>query len=393
MNRQLAITIAVTLISVAASSCGVQNPKSSGPSTSRSSDSPPSASTYASTDQPQQPRRTGDVSSTVTTSQSAIQSVLDEWTHDGPGGVTVALTRAGQPTATYTSGVADADGRPIVADDQIRIGSITKVFVAVMTLQLVDERTVDLDRFVTSYLPEMTVADGVTVRQLLNHTSGIPDFNSDALSLEIIGDMSRAWTAQEVVARVAGQPRDFAPGTDAKYSSTNYALAGLLVERVTGMSLAANLQSRIAKPLGLTNTYLAPDTGREPIAGFTPYLPGGTTTAAPYTAIATVAGAAGGMVSNTHDLVTFITALTDGRLISATMLDAMTADTSNSQFGFGIEYIHTPAGVAYGKRGAITGYDCEIGIMVNTGDTFVILGNDDSRDMEDLVAQVTSSWT
>ena len=192
-----------------------------------------------------------------------------------------------------------------------------------MLLQLVDEGTLSLDEPVTSYAPDLTVATGVTVRQLLDHSSGIPDVAEDLLPL-LLADPDRTWTPHDVLAHAAGGTRDFAPGTDHNYSNTNYIIAGLLLEEVTGASVADNLQTRILGPLGLHNTYFAPQPGRQPVAGFSSILPGGDTTAAPYTAIETAAGAAGALVSTAPDLATFIAALAAGQLISPDMLDAMT---------------------------------------------------------------------
>ena len=151
------------------------------------------------------------------------------------------------------------------------------------------------DEQVTSYAPDLTVASGVTVRQLLDHSSGIPDVAEDLLPL-LLADPDRTWTPDDVFAHSASGARDFAPGTDHNYSNINYIIAGLLLEKVTGESVAENLQTRVLRPLGLRDTYFAPQPGREPVTGFSFILPGGDTTAAPYTAIATAAGAAGALV-------------------------------------------------------------------------------------------------
>ena len=319
-----------------------------------------------------------------------VQAILDQWTSTGPGKVTAALRRAGGEVISYTSGTTATGGR-VGVDDQFRIGSITKTFVAVMTLQAVDEGRIDLDAPVARYLPGLTIVDGVTVRQLLDHTSGIPDINSDEFSAQILSDMDHNWTPNELLAVAADQPREFQPGHGSAYSNTNYVLVALVLEAVTGRSLADNLRIRITGPLGMHDTYLAPEAGRTPIPGFSPYLPGGTTTGAPYTAIETAARLEGGIVSTTHDLVTFITSITDGRLLSAQMLDTMTPDTTTG-FGVGITSFDTPAGPALGMHGAITGYDCLVGVIVDSGDLFVILSNDDGRSINDLADQVIDAW-
>ena len=123
-----------------------------------------------------------------------------------------------------------------------------------------------------------------------------------------------------------------------------------------------------------------------------PILPGGNTTAAPYTAIETAAGAGGALVSTAPDLATFIAALAAGQLISPDMLDAMAEGAANGDFGLGVDPFDTPAGVAFTHGGFIPGFMTRIGLIAETGDVFMVLGNDDTRDYDDLVTQIVASW-
>lgn len=321
----------------------------------------------------------------------AVQGELDDWTSQGPGGVTVAMARGGD-LRLYASGDATPDGRAMRSTDQLRVGSISKTFVATMLLQLVDEDALDLDDPVTRHAPRLTVADGVTIRQLLGHTSGIPEHTDQRLSVQLLADMNRTWTADEVLALVADRPRDFAPGERHTYSNTNYVVAGLLLEEVTEMSLAENLRTRITEPLGLTDTYFAPDQAREPVAGFSPSLPGGDTTSA-YRAIETAAGAAGALVSTAPDLAEFLGALADGRLLSPGALNAMTRDVATEQFGLGVFPSGLPSGGGFGNGGAIPGFAAFMGTDPETGDLFVILTNDDHRSLDDLATQLIAAWS
>lgn len=327
------------------------------------------------------------------TSADAIQDVLDEWTSNGQGGVTAAVARAGGNVTLYASGAATPDGDAIEASDQLRVGSISKTFVAVMLLQLVDEGALALDEPVTRYAPDLTVAEGVTVRQLLGHASGIPEHTDQNLSVQLLADMDRTWTPDEVLELVAHRSRDFAPGERHAYSNTNYIVAGVLLEEVTGTSLADNLRSRIVEPLGLSDTYFAPQTGREPIPGFTPSLPGGDTTANSYLAIETAAGAAGALVSTAPDLATYISALAGGQLLSPDTFTEMTRDVASEQFGLGIFPSGLPSGVGIGNGGAIPGFAAFMGIEPEAGDLFVNLTNDDSRRIDDLATKIISTWS
>lgn len=329
------------------------------------------------------------------TSPVAVQEVLDEWASTGPGGVTAALAQVGGEFTFYAAGVAGPDERAMKVDDLFRIGSITKTVVATMLLQLVDEGVLALDEPVTHYAPGLTVAEGVSIRQLLGHASGIPEYITEGLVLEILTDMDRAWTPEEVLLRVVDRPRDFAPGERRAYSSTNYVIAGLLLEEVSGASLADNLRSRIVEPLGLTDTFFPPEAGREPIAGYTPHLPGlpnSVTTDASYRALETVAGAAGALVSTAPDVATYVSALTGGRLLSPETYTAMTQDLDSTGFGLGVQVflLRSSVIVRPGMRGNITGFDCLWGIVPETDQLFVLLTNDDTRNIDELAVRVFS---
>ena len=113
--------------------------------------------------------------------------------------------------------------------------------------------------------PDLTVATGVTIRQLLDHSSGIPDVAEDLLPL-LLADPDRTWSPHEVLAHAAGAPRDFAPGTDHNSSNTNDIIAGLLLEEATGASVDDNLQTRILGPSSCTTPTSPPsvDDSRSP---------------------------------------------------------------------------------------------------------------------------------
>lgn len=125
----------------------------------------------------------------------------------------------------------------------------------------------------------------------------------------MLADPSLPWTPSDVLARVADQPRDFEPDEQFAYSNSNYIVAGLLLEKVTGVTLVDNLRARIVEPLGLASTYFAPDETRSPIGGSSPFLPGGDTNGDSYHALETAAGAAGdliGLVAAEQDCCQFV---------------------------------------------------------------------------------------
>lgn len=239
-----------------------------------------------------------------------------------PAGVTGALVRVDGPGARWRG----TSGEDVPANARFRIGSVTKVFTATVLLQLAAEGRVDLDGTVQHYLPGLLPAGypPVTVRQLLNHTSGLPGGGGMTS-----GDGSTAWFAahratyyspQQVVTDMLTQPMGFAPGTAQQYNGNNYFVAALVIEKVTGDDYADQVRRRITGPLGLRATYVpaADDlTIRGPHA--TGYVDvrdadGGTarvdvTEQNPYP------WAEGGMISSAADLERFFEALYRGRLL------------------------------------------------------------------------------
>jgi D-alanyl-D-alanine carboxypeptidase len=236
-------------------------------------------------------------------------------------------------------GAASADGR-------FRAGSITKSFVATVVLQLVGEDRITLDDPVESWLPG-TVPGGhrITLRHLLQHTSGIADYSETNQFRTLYGTTEaivtmrhHTWTALELLALIAGQPPLFDPGSSWAYSSTNYLLLGLLVDRVTGNPYATEVERRILRPLNLRDTDFP---GPNPhLAG--PHPHGYLRDAAQNPVDITVfnhsfAGPAGEIISTTTDLNRFYRALTTGHLLAPPQLTEMrTPRPSGHGFGYGL---------------------------------------------------------
>jgi CubicO group peptidase (beta-lactamase class C family) len=175
------------------------------------------------------------------------------------GGVpgALAVVRDGDRVRSAVAGLADVDANSrLQAADRFRIGSVTKTFVATAVLQLVAENQLRLDEPVARLLPRL-LPDGerITIRDLLAHRSGLADVADDPAVLE--GRRSN-WSPQKLVRRASQQPRISAPGSAFHYSSTNYLVLGLVVERVTHQTLSAVLAHRIIAPLGLSNTSFEP---------------------------------------------------------------------------------------------------------------------------------------
>ena len=296
----------------------------------------------------------------------------------------MALAGNDEELTVAAAGSAGPDGGIVEPGSAFRVGSLSKTFVAVMLLQLVDDGTIGLDDLVVDHAPELTIADGVTIRQLLAHRSGLPEYTDGELAPAVLADPARTWTPADVLELVADQPRDFAPDTQFAYSNTNYIVAGLLLEGVTGMTLAENLQSRIVEPLGLSSTYFAPDDTRSPIGGFSNSLPGGDTNGDSYRALETTAGAAGSLVSTASDLAIFIRALAHGEILDELTYAEMTKGLPDDGQTLGVFAADPPSTTGISNSGNVPGFIAYMQYDPVTEDLFVLLLNDDTRSPEQL---------
>jgi D-alanyl-D-alanine carboxypeptidase len=320
-----------------------------------------------------------------------LQDELDRATRSVDGGAVVALGRPGGAVRYCAAGRADTAGSPLLTDDVFRIASVSKTFVAVLVMQLVEEGRLTLETQVTDVLPELTTAEGISVRQLLNHTSGLADYYDASFEQAVRQDWDRTWTVAEVMERVSREARDFTPpGAKHRYSNTNYMVAGMIVEEITGRPLADTLRARITEPLGMTRTALAPD-GPEPVTGFSPALPDGSTESVTYRSMESSAGAAGGIVSTAPDLVTFATALVEGQLVSPASYAEMTdfVDVGNGN-GAGLGLFRNSAGQT-GHEGTLHGYGALMIVPSAGGEVAVVLSNDTFVDLPELAKSVLTA--
>ncbi|MFG1790612.1 serine hydrolase domain-containing protein [Nocardia sp. NPDC049149] len=198
-----------------------------------------------------------------------LQALLDRLVRESDiPGAQLVITEQGREIR-LTSGVGNlATGAPFPETAQVRIASITKSFVAATVLLLVAEQRVELDAPVQRYLPGLVHGPGgdgnaITVRNLLQHTSGIPDY-LDTLDISTEAALRNPRPVEELLRLGLDQPSLFAPGTAYSYSNINYLLAGELIKRVTGRSLRDEVTSRVIEPRGLADTYW-PDFPREQV--------------------------------------------------------------------------------------------------------------------------------
>ncbi|MFI6519558.1 serine hydrolase domain-containing protein [Spirillospora sp. NPDC050679] len=308
--------------------------------------------------------------------REAVKRLTDE---GAPGALAEVRDRNGRRTVV-TGGTRDVrTGAPMQPGSRFRIGSLTKPFVATVVLQLAGEGEIGLDAPVERYLPGLVRGNGndgrnITVRDLLQHTGGLPDVLDHLDPQDVIRDPMRHWEPGELVAIALRHPNTLPPGGGRRfaYSSTGYLLAGMIIERVTGRGYGAEIGDRIIKPLKLRGTSVPADSPDLPKPHPQGYAPVGglldVTRLNP-----TVAGAGGGMISSASDLNRFLGALARGRLLKPAQQRELkrtvpTGRSSGSAYGLGIERVPLGPGCKgsyWGHGGDMLGFSTITGVKAD----------------------------
>lgn len=252
-------------------------------------------------------------------------------------GASVAVVRDGKILTLKGFGYENIENKiPATENTRFAIGSLTKQFTAAGVMLLVEDGKVKLDDAVGKYLPALPEKwRGVTVRQLLNQTSGIKNYTAVEPPLE----PTREYKPEEIISRVADQPLEFAPGTKWAYSNTNYFLLGLLIEKISGASYAQFMRQRIFEPLKMTETFVN-EKGlqlKNRAAGYESGKEGFQTTAQTDPSLPFAAGA---IISTAADLIKWDAVLTNDKLLKRRSLDEIftagkLTDGSKTRYGMG----------------------------------------------------------
>ncbi|WAL67898.1 serine hydrolase [Amycolatopsis cynarae] len=302
---------------------------------------------------------------------AALQAALG-WavTSLGSPGALAGVLEDGRSTA-LSAGVADvATGRRTDPDMHFRIGSITKMFVATVVLQLVGERRLQLSDTVEQWLPKVVNGNGnqgsrITVEMLLNHTSGLYNYTDEKFMKQVLDHPHRTYKPIELVGYALAHPPYFPPGTSYAYSNTNYILLGMIIERVTRRAYAAEIRDRILQPLGLRDTFVpeVSDVLPPPFMHGYSMTPQGKTDVTEFNP--SWAGSAAGMISTVGDLDRFEAALLGGTLLQSGLLNTMLTPTplldiktgvGRYRYGLGIAITTLSCGVeVYGHIGEVPG--------------------------------------
>lgn len=299
--------------------------------------------------------------------EKALQTALAKTAAEHGPGLYGLVTEAGRPVFTGAVGVADLDGtRPIGASDRYRIGSVTKLYVATLVLQLAADGVLGLDDTVDDRLPGLVPGgEDITVETLLRLRSGLPDY-VPRLFPDPPTDLSaldQYWSPEQLVEASLARPDRLPANSQYRYSNTDYILLGMIVEQATGQRVDAQLWQRIIKPLGLTGTTFPT---------VDPYLRGPhakgylrTSPDAPYVEITTITPSeswtSGAIVATAADVAAFLDGLFGGALLPPAYLARMTDPTQrldeHRSRGLGVVRFDFGTGdVAYGHHGGMPGF-------------------------------------
>jgi D-alanyl-D-alanine carboxypeptidase len=297
------------------------------------------------------------------------------------------------------SGRADAAGRiPMTTDTAFALASISKTFTAAVVLQLVGEGKVGLDDRVAPLLPAFRLDRRITVRMLLDHSSGLPDFFfGKGIDQALQGHPNAAWTAQRTW-RYVRKHRPV-PGKVWSYSNTNYMLLGELVKGVTGRSIATEVRSRLLDPLDLSNAwYQGVEKPRGPgTSGFRlitttsggvralPVAP--RSDVMPFRSVVTAAGGAGSIAATAEDTARWMQAFAGGKVLPARQQVEMISDMARTRaldsripYGLGIQGVPIAGRPALGHSGRYLGFRNVVRYLPGEGVTIAVLTNQGGYD-------------
>lgn len=334
-----------------------------------------------------------------------LETMLQQAVESGSPGLSAAVADCRGVLWTGVAGAADiTTGRPIDRESLFGIGSITKVFVAVTTLQLVEEGRLKLTDTPASILGEQAVAgianaDSATIADLLGHRSGVPSWEDDpnwirkGRGAEIVP--AHIWGKTEALDYIRGTPATGPSRGDFGYSNSGYTILGLIIEKVTGHTAEAEIRRRVLSPLGLSDTYMegfeAGQHARVPrrYQFVTPKFRADAGLAPSFAQVRpdlidtgdtnlSDEWVAGGFVSSTRDLVAFGRALSSGRLLkpeSLAFMEQWGPAFRRMDHGHGLFLIHAGKAALIGHTGGVLGFSAALWWSASGEAIVAVLGN------------------
>jgi CubicO group peptidase (beta-lactamase class C family) len=315
-------------------------------------------------------------------------------------GLSIAVARGDHVILDHGYGMADLEWKqPATAATPFRIGSLTKQFTAAAIMKLVEQGKLGLDDPLSKYVPEFeTGGRTVTIRQLLNHTSGIPNYTAQPGYPQKFAPL--LLSDAEVLQLVAGKPFDFEPGKGWRYSNTNYYLLGMIVAKLGGRTYGDVLQAQLFGPLGLSHTRFGSEAaiipGRAQGYVFDPTIPGFINDV-PLNM--TQPGGAGSLISTAGDLVRWQIALTNGRAVSPASYQAMITSTApiaggaGGAYGFGLVIDQLDGQPRITHTGGINGFSSSLTWLPNSQLRTAVISNSEGLPADWLDEQIILALT
>lgn len=299
----------------------------------------------------------------------------------------ISLSEKGKVIYSRASGDRDWS-KKLKANTQTtyHIGSITKMFTAVMILQLVEENKMTLDTKLSNYFPTLPKADKITIQQLLNHTSGLHNFTNDS-SYATYNEQPK--TEKDLIDLFSKQAPDFEPGEGHEYSNTAYVVLSLILEKITNKGYNELLQERIGKKIGLKNTHVIDKINTAENMAQS-YTRNGTEWVKETETHMSIPRGAGAISSTPEDLNTFITALFSNQLLKKESLDKMTEIKNGN--GLGIFQFPFGGHKAFGHTGGIDGFHSMLGYFPENGKSIAVVCNGLDYNLNQMMIGFLSIW-
>jgi CubicO group peptidase (beta-lactamase class C family) len=312
---------------------------------------------------------------------------------EGPGAV-ILIAKGDQVIYRGARGSAQIElGVPLQANQTFRIASITKMFTAAMVVKLAQLGKLSLDDKLATYVPGIANGETITLRQLLNHTAGVSDIVHDPQP----GFFARKVDTATLIAEIRKRTPSFPPGTRFAYSNAGYILLGAVIEKVTGKPWQDALRTTVLDPLGLKETGYGDNAKIIPgrIAGYTTDNANHHVENASYIN-ASVPAAAGALVSTADDLLHWMRALAQGKVVGRDGFGQMTAAVTNvpgasmHPYGFGMYVWQVRGNEMVGHTGQIDGFASALAYLPGQDITVVVLANDDNFDARTMARRMAA---
>src|SRR6218665_3771741 len=271
-------------------------------------------------------------------------------------------------------------------ETKYRIGSISKMFTAAMIFQLIEEKKLSLDTKLSAYYPEIANAGKITIKNLLNHHSGIHNFTTDE---DYLSWNTQEKTETEMLEIIKKGKPDFEPGTKGEYSNSNYVLLGYILEKISKKSYATNLQERITGKLNLKNTYYGSKTNPAKNEAYSYSYDGSKWVQESETDMSVPHGA-GAILSTTEDLAVFIENLFAGKIVSESSLKEM--KTMEDNYGKAVFIAPFDEHTGYGHTGGIDGFQSSLDYFPEDHMTLAFCGNGLNYNMNDIAIAALSIY-